>query len=113
MALSTSSFVIPTGNVALGSFTTTSANIAISAGSNITQILCQNISGSSTVFITASSSPVTATAVTSGQSSNSYPVFSGGAVILTVGQPNSAQTTLYVAGVTASGTANVYITPVA
>lgn len=115
MSLSTTSAFYPTGNVVYAQFTGTVSNVAITAGTNITALFIQNPSTGVPLFFNVSTETgSTISAITApGQTTNGVCSVPATGIIVNVGKANSAYTTVYVTGITAGGTSNVYITPMA
>ena len=103
------------GNTVFLSANATSSNQTISVANGPLYFKVDNVNNATVdAFVNfGTANTTTATIANASTSSQSVIVQHGGTIYVQYGTPYSAATTLYVAGITASGTANLYITPVA
>jgi hypothetical protein len=99
----------PMGNTSVIACGTTSNSTTVTAYSPVNQFMCVN-TGTVPAFIVANTSNITATIATSGSPGNAFCIAAGATKVVTYNQA-AANTTVYFAGITSTGSANVYITP--
>ncbi len=100
----------PMGNTVLLACTTATSNASITAVSPVNQYMIVN-TGNVAAFVTLSGNAnVTATVANATANSTSFCVGAGSTKVITQYQSN-ANVTVYAAGITSSGSANVFITP--
>jgi hypothetical protein len=99
----------PMGNTSVLTCGATSNSTLVTANSPSNQYMCVN-TGTVPAFLVASTANVTAVVPTSSTANNAWCLAAGATKVVTVNQA-SANTTVSFSGITASGSANVYITP--